>query len=72
MANADRKRFKNILTDELERELREAEEAYTNLFFEHSTKGLDNPIVLRNIRRDIARMKTELRARSIKENTSAE
>lgn len=71
MAYADTKRFKNVLTDELKSELAGAEESYTNLYFEHATKGLENPIVLRNIRRDIARIKTELRARSLKENASA-
>lgn len=72
MANADKKRFKNVLTDELKYELSEAEAHYENLYFEHSTKGLENPVELRTVRRDIARMKTELRSRELAEKTTEE
>jgi large subunit ribosomal protein L29 len=33
--------------------------------FDHATKGLENPIFLREIRRDIARLKTEIRRREL-------
>jgi large subunit ribosomal protein L29 len=33
--------------------------------FDHGSKGLQNPIELKSLKRDIARLKTELRAREI-------
>ena len=36
-------------------------EEYENLRFQHSTSQLDNPLKLRSIRRDIARLTTTLR-----------
>ena len=33
--------------------------------FEHAVKGLGNPLVLRNLRREIAQIHTELRSREI-------
>lgn len=52
-------------------ELKETEAQYHKLKFDHSIKGLDNPILLKNIRRDIARINTEIRSREVA-NMSAE
>ncbi len=46
-------------------ELKETEVQYQKQKFDHAVKGLDNPILLREIRRDIARLKTEIRKREI-------
>lgn len=46
-------------------ELKETETQYHKLKFDHSIKGLDNPILLKNIRRDIARINTEIRRREV-------
>jgi large subunit ribosomal protein L29 len=51
-------------TDLIER-LSEAKEELFNLRFQFATGQLDNPARLRQVRRDIARMLTELRAREI-------
>lgn len=46
-------------------ELNNVQEQYRKMNFEHSTKGLDNPLELRVVRRDVARIKTEIRRREI-------
>ena len=51
-------------TDLIER-LDEAKEEQFNLRFQFATGQLDNPARLKQVRRDIARMLTELRAREI-------
>ena len=51
-------------TDLIER-LSEAKEELFNLRFQFATGQLDNPARLKQVRRDIARMLTELRAREI-------
>ena len=33
--------------------------------FEHAIKGLENPLVLREVKSDIARLQTEIRRREI-------
>lgn len=38
---------------------------YQKLKFDHAIKGLDNPLVLREVRRDIARLKSEIRRRQV-------
>ena len=50
---------------DLQSELRETEAQYQKLKFDHAIKGLDNPLVLREVRRDIARLQTEIRRREI-------
>ncbi len=72
MAGGNKNKFLTVVTDELREKLNVAEELYVNLKFEHATKGLENPMELRTVRRDIARMNTELRAREIKQEASTE
>ena len=50
---------------ELLTELAETEKQYNKLKFDHAIQGLENPLVLREVRRDIARLKTEMRAREV-------
>jgi large subunit ribosomal protein L29 len=53
-------------TDEnLKAELDETIVQYGKLKFDHAVKGLDNPLTLREVRRDIARLKTEVRRREL-------
>ena len=51
-------------TDLLER-LSDSKEELFNLRFQHATGQLDNPARLTTVKRDIARVLTELRAREI-------
>jgi len=50
---------------ELVDQLKEVEKNYQKLRFDHAIKGLDNPLVLKEIRRDVARLKTEARKRQV-------
>ena len=50
---------------DLVNELKEAQAEYTKLKFDHSVSGLENPMVLRDLRRDIARLNTEIRRREL-------
>lgn len=55
--------------DELKNELTETVTQYQKLKFDHALRGLENPLVLREVRRDIARLKTEVRSRELKTMT---
>ena len=50
---------------DLKGELEATEVQYQKLKFDHAVKGLDNPLVLREVRRDIARLQTEVRRREL-------
>jgi large subunit ribosomal protein L29 len=50
---------------DLASELESTEAQYQKLKFDHAIRGLDNPLVLREVRRDIARLKTEIRRREL-------
>lgn len=59
--------LKEFNQEELVNELKLTEAAYQKLEFDHAIKGLDNPLRLRETRRDIARLKTEVRRRELVE-----
>jgi len=50
---------------DLKAELTQINGQFQKLRFDHTIKGLDNPVSLRNTRRDIARIQTELRRREV-------
>ena len=50
---------------DLQSELENIEVQYQKLQFDHSIRGLDNPLALKEVRRDIARLKTEIRRREL-------
>jgi len=50
---------------DLQSELQQTQTQFQKLKFDHAIKGLDNPIVLRDVRRDIARLRTEIRKREL-------
>ncbi len=50
---------------DLTNELKEAQAEYTKLKFDHAVAGLENPLALRSLRRDIARIQTEIRRREV-------
>ena len=50
--------IKQLSLDELEIRIEDAEEEFENLCIQHSTHQLDNPLRIRMVRRDIARLKT--------------
>ena len=60
--------FRELTDKELQDRLEAAEKEYTQFTIQHSISPLDNPAKITLDRRDIARMKTELRARELKIN----
>ncbi len=46
-------------------ELKETEAQHHKMVFDHAIKGLDNPLLIKEIRRDVARLKTEVRRREL-------
>ncbi len=57
--------LKEFSDDELANELKITQEQYGKMKFEHAVRGLENPLMLREMRRDIARLKTEVRTREL-------
>jgi len=64
--------LQELSNDDLVAELEGAEAAYEKARFDHSVKGLDNPLELREMRRDIARILTEARKRELAQMTPDE
>jgi large subunit ribosomal protein L29 len=57
--------IKEATTAELQEKLTESKKAYTDLKMAHTISPLENPIQLRNQRRSIARIATELTKREV-------
>jgi large subunit ribosomal protein L29 len=57
--------IRQLSDDELKMKLEDAAEEMTNLRFLHSTHQLDNPMRLRTVRKDIARLMTILHEKKL-------
>lgn len=57
--------LQNFSTEELQNELNDTVTQYGKMQLDHNVMGLENPLSLREVRRDIARMKSELRRREL-------
>ena len=55
-----------MTNDELQVKLTELKDELFNLRFRHEVNELENPNVINSTKKDIARIKTEIRAREIK------
>ena len=62
------KKLKDMSSPELEKELNELKSELFKLRFSLATNGLDNPLKVREVRKDIARIKTILRQRELQNN----
>ena len=62
------KEIHNMTNDELTTKLAGLKEELFNLRFRHATGQLENPNVLKTVKKDIARVKTVLREREVKAN----
>ena len=54
---------------ELEKELKELKSELFKLRFQHATNQLDNPMKLKAVKKDIARVKTIIREKELKESS---
>ncbi len=62
------KKLNEMSSPELEKELSELKSELFKLRFSLATNGLDNPMRIREVRREIARVKTVLRQKELKNN----
>ena len=62
------KEIHNMTNDELTTKLAGLKEELFNLRFRHATGQLENPNVLKTVKKDIARVKTVLREREVAAN----
>ncbi len=67
MASKTTLELQELSNEDLLAEMNDTERQYQKLKFDHAVRGLDNPVVLRRIRRNVARLKTEIRKREISE-----
>ena len=58
-------KIKEMTSPELEKELSELKSELFKLRFSLATNGLDNPLKVKEVRKDIARVKTILREREL-------
>ena len=56
---------KELSSAELQEKLGETKKSYTDLKLAHAISPLENPIQLRNVRRSVARIATELTNREV-------
>ncbi|MDH3252446.1 MAG: 50S ribosomal protein L29 [Ignavibacteria bacterium] len=59
--------MKDLSLDELKKRLADEQENLANLRFQLATSQLESPIKVRLVRRDIARIKTVIRERELKQ-----
>ena len=61
-------KIKEMSSPELEKELAELKSELFKLRFSLATNGLENPMKIKEVRKDIARVKTVLRQRELEES----
>lgn len=66
------KEIRELTKDELNVKLKDLKTEFFNLRFQLATGQLNNPSGIRNVKRDIARVKTILREMEIKAERAAE
>ncbi|MDD4066590.1 MAG: 50S ribosomal protein L29 [Clostridia bacterium] len=62
------KEIREMSSEELEKELKELKSELFKLKFSLSVNGLENPLKIKIVKRDIAKIKTILRERELKIN----
>lgn len=62
----------DMTEDELRSELASAEQAYQQMKFDHAAKGIGNPMEIRELRRNVARILSEGRRREVAAMTPEE
>jgi large subunit ribosomal protein L29 len=67
MASSKYLELKEFSKEDLVNELAQTKAQYQKMKFDHAIRGLENPLTLREVRRDIARISTELRSRELSE-----
>jgi large subunit ribosomal protein L29 len=63
--------IKELTTKELEERIDTERAHLTRLKLNHAVSPLDNPLKIKEARKNVARMKTELRKRELNENSNS-
>jgi len=69
MATKKLEELKSMSVEDLNVKLENAEVDYSKLKLDHAMNGLENPLVIREARRNVARYKTEIRSREMADLT---
>ena len=64
-------KMREMTNQELSKELQKMKQELFNLRFQHVTGQLENPIKMKDIKREIARVKTVMRENDMKEQKEA-
>jgi large subunit ribosomal protein L29 len=62
--------LKDLTVQELQDKLQEERNALAKVRFDHAVSPVENPMLLRSRRREVARVLTELRARELNAKTN--
>ncbi len=65
MATKKQLELKEFSIENLTNELTQTQAQYQKMKFDHAIRGLENPLTLREVRRDIARIATEIKSREV-------
>ena len=57
--------IKTLSLEQLNARLKELKDELFNLRFSHATRNLANPLAIKNVRKEIARVKTAIREKEI-------
>ena len=64
--------IKELTKDELLKKIQSAQQDLDELKFKHSLNQLENPLMIRNLRKEVARMKTIFTEKPISDQDKAE
>ena len=67
----DLEKLRKMTDQERTAELNRMKQELFNLRFQHVTGQLENPVKMREVRRDIARVKTIIREKELEQNANA-
>lgn len=65
MASNKTLELRDVSDADLQDQLNESAASFEKMRFDHTVNGIENPLQLRTVRRDIARIKTEIRRREL-------
>ena len=72
MASNRTQELKSLSDLDVQNKISEVSSELSKMKFDHAVKGLSNPLVIRSTRKEVARLKTEARAREMAEMTPDE
>ncbi len=65
MASNKTLELRDVSDSDLQDQLNETTGSFEKMKFDHTVNGIEHPLHLRTVRRDIARIKTEIRRREL-------